>query len=145
VEKEDIDLVLRLTYDAGETVHNISQGKDRAMAKRFVQPDQVTSPRRHWTLVAVVHDEGEGKWAVAIGRWDGKHVLAMRWNGKEDNLIGNPQSRGLATWFVVPELFRRPILDRILSEWPEKKPLVDAFFAGQPATELSGPRVRRPR
>jgi hypothetical protein len=100
------------------------------MAKQFVPPDQVTSPRRHWTLVAVVHDEGEGKWAAAIGRWDGKHVFAMRWNGNDDNPIGNPQSRGLPTWFVVPDLLRRPILDTILSASPEQRPLVDHFFAG---------------
>ncbi len=29
-------------------------------------------------------------------------VLAIRWNGRADAEIGNPQSRGLATWFIVP-------------------------------------------
>ena len=27
----------------------------------------------------------------------------MRWNGSDQNPIGNPQSRGLPTWFIVPD------------------------------------------
>ena len=29
-------------------------------------------------------------------------MLAMRWNGNKENPLGNPQSRGLSTWFIVP-------------------------------------------
>jgi len=101
------------------------------MAKKFVPPAQVTSPRRHWTLVAVVLDGGEGNWAAAIGRWDGKPVLVIRWNGNDDNPIGNPQSRGLPTWFVVPDELRGSILETILRASPEKRPLVDHVFADQ--------------
>ena len=43
-------------------------------------------------------------------------VLAMRWNGTDDNVIGNPQSRGLPTWFIVPREFRLAVLDE-LSAW----------------------------
>jgi hypothetical protein len=114
----------------------VSNRKEPAMKKRivpptYVPPTQVMSPRRHWTLVAVLIDEEEGKEAAAIGRWDGKPVLVMRWNGNADNPIGNPQSRGLPTWFVVPERFREPILTKIREDKPDKKALVDGFFAEQ--------------
>jgi hypothetical protein len=66
--------------------------------------------------VAVLYDRGKRQAAVAIGRWDGEPVLAMRWNGTDDNVIGNPQSRGLPTWFIVPREFRLAVLDE-LSAW----------------------------
>jgi hypothetical protein len=53
----------------------------------------------------------------------------MRWNGNKTNPLGNPNSRGLPTWFVVPVRFQKPILDVILSVAPEKKALVDDFFS----------------
>jgi hypothetical protein len=34
----------------------------------------------------------------------------MRWNGNEESPLGNPQSRGLATWFIVPEQHWKQIL-----------------------------------
>ena len=35
----------------------------------------------------------------------------MRWNGdNDDNPIGNPQSRGLPTWFIVPDNYVEAIL-----------------------------------
>jgi hypothetical protein len=39
--------------------------------------------------------------AIALGKWDGVDVIGLRWNGDDDRPIGNPQSRGLATWFIV--------------------------------------------
>ena len=47
-------------------------------------------------------DRGPEDIAIALGKWDHSPVLAMRWNGNEENHIGNPQSRGLPTWFVLP-------------------------------------------
>ena len=45
-------------------------------------------------------------WSAAEGPWDNgglwRDVLAVRWNGSEAAEIGNPQSRGVATWFIVP-------------------------------------------
>jgi hypothetical protein len=35
--------------------------------------------------------------------WDNKYRLAIRWNGSKDNPIGNPQSRGFGTWFMLPK------------------------------------------
>lgn len=73
------------------------------MATNYISPADVISPKLHWSLIAVLEDEGPQEIALAVGRWDNKPVLAIRWNGDNDgNPIGNPQSRGLPTWFILP-------------------------------------------
>jgi hypothetical protein len=77
----------------------------------YIRPIEVTSPRRQWSLIAVLHDPKEaGKCVLALGRWENKPMLAMRWNGTAENPIGNPQSRGLPTWFIVPEMYNEPLI-----------------------------------
>jgi len=83
--------------------------EEDSMAK-YITPSAVVSPKRSWTLIAVLDEGTEGQSALAIGRWDGNVVLAMRWNGDANNPIGNPQSRGLPTWFVVPERYYDDVL-----------------------------------
>ena len=72
----------------------------------YVKPQNVNSPKSRWRLRQVLHDGGEGGWSAAEGQWDDDglwgEVLAIRWNGSEGAEIGNPQSRGLATWFIIP-------------------------------------------
>lgn len=86
------------------------------MAK-YVPPHEVTSPRRQWSLIAVIDDpEEEGSCVLALGRWENKPVLAMRWNGNAGNRIGNPQSRGLSTWFIVDDRFYDAIIGTLSSE-----------------------------
>jgi len=89
----------------------------------YIPPSEVKSPRRHFTLVAVLDDGktddapgGESSVAVAVGRWRNAEgsdevVLAIRWNGDDANPIGNPQSRGLPTWFILPRHLRRTLLE----------------------------------
>lgn len=77
----------------------------------YIKPTDVQSPKRFWSLIHVLFDGGEGQSSLAIGRWDNKPVLAMRWNGDDENPLGNPQSRGLPTWFVVPDQHWRQILE----------------------------------
>jgi hypothetical protein len=73
------------------------------MATKYVSPTSVHSPKLHWALITVLDDAGPSNIALAIGRWNGDPVLGMRWNGdNDDNPIGNPQSRGIPTWFIVP-------------------------------------------
>ena len=90
------------------------------MANDYVIPIEVTSPRRQWTLVNVIYDRGEGEAAVAAGLWEGRPVLGIRWNGVEGSPVGNPQSRGLATWFIVPDEFREAILSRLKDLEPQR-------------------------
>lgn len=98
------------------------------MSSDYVIPAEVTSPKRQWTLVKVLHDFGEGRAAVAMGLWDEKQVLAMRWNGNDENPIGNPQSRGLPTWFIVPDEFRQAILVQLQELAPENRLLATEYF-----------------
>lgn len=96
------------------------------MATKYVPATKVISPKRHWALIAVLEDEGPGESALAVGRWDNEPRLAMRWNGdNEDNPIGNPQSRGLPTWFVLPDSYIEPILGTLSSD---KVTLARNFF-----------------
>lgn len=81
----------------------------------YITPDKVTSPRRAWSLIRVLEagsseDSFEQRVAIALGKWNGKPVLGMRWNGSDGSPIGNPQSRGLPTWFIVPRRLEEAVL-----------------------------------
>lgn len=73
----------------------------------YVNPRNVNSPKSRWRLRQVLYDGGEWNWSAAEGQWDNdglwREVLAVRWNGGNGAEIGNPQSRGLPTWFIVPD------------------------------------------
>ena len=90
------------------------------MPNSYIPPNEVISPKRQWTLVSVLYDWGKNKAAIALGCWDRNPVLALRWNGNGENPIGNPQSRGLPTWFIVPDEFRDSVLYSVRNIVPEK-------------------------
>ncbi len=73
----------------------------------YIKPDQVNSPKDSWKLDSVLYDGGEGSWSAAEGKWkDGEtwnKVLAIRWNGETGKELGQPQSSGYPTWFIVPD------------------------------------------
>lgn len=86
----------------------------------YVKPGDVHAPKRRWQLFQVLFDGGDkthpkavknSTVSLAIGRWDDRPALAMRWNGTQHDPLGNPQSRGLPTWFIVPDQYVQPILD----------------------------------
>lgn len=105
----------------------------------YIRPEDVKSPRRQFTLVAILDDgktcdrpTGENSVSISIGRWkDSKGteepILGIRWNGDDANPIGNPQSRGLPTWFVVPRHLRQMILDRMPLS-PRKRAVLQEVF-----------------
>jgi len=97
------------------------------MSDIYIYPEQVISPKLHWNLIAVIDEGREGSSALAIGRWDGQLVLAMRWNGDRSNPIGHPQTRGLPTWFIIPKKYREDILNN-KSLAAEKLTLARGFF-----------------
>ena len=80
--------------------------------KTFTAPDTVLSPKGSVSNLRVLFNTGEGGWSLAKLRWNGDEALGMRWNGNADNPIGNPQSRGIATWFIVPEDLHAGLLKR---------------------------------
>jgi hypothetical protein len=69
----------------------------------YIAPDMVLSPRTMLSGLEVVYDGGELNWSLAKMIWNNEHRLGIRWNGNSDNPGGNPQSRGIATWFVLPQ------------------------------------------
>ena len=69
----------------------------------YIDPRTVLSPKNRVASVDILYDGGPGHWSVARLEYDGEERVGMRWNGEEDEAgIGNPQSRGKPTWFVVP-------------------------------------------
>jgi len=91
----------------------------------YITPEKVISPKRKWVFIAALDPAKAKDCALALGRWDGEPVLAMRWNGDTQNPIGNPQSRGLPTWFILPRQYYTAIL-RTLP--PDKITLAKNFF-----------------
>lgn len=84
-----------------------------------MDPHNVKSPRNRWILIDVLNaDMGEND-ALAVGEWEGKKTLAIRWNGDSEDDIGSPQSRGIATWFIVPSHYNKKIIE--LEQIPESK------------------------
>jgi hypothetical protein len=77
----------------------------------YVRPEEALSPKnRMGGILELIHDGGEGEMSVARILWKGKEgeeyeeVIAARWNGKQSQPLGNPVSRGRATWFVIGEI-----------------------------------------
>jgi len=71
-----------------------------------MRPEDVDSPREKLSNLTVVHNAAAEGWSVATFMWlheDGlRRRVGIRRNG-DDGEVGNPQSRGVATWFVLPE------------------------------------------
>ena len=66
----------------------------------YTPPNDVVSPKARLQLIKVLIDGGPGDVAYALARWDGNACIVFRWNGIDDQPLGNPQSRGLPTWVV---------------------------------------------
>ena len=74
----------------------------------YVKPETVDSPKGVVRVVEVLYDAGpdaDRSWSAADLTWRGNPALGIRWNGEADEPrgVGSPQSRGHATWFIVPE------------------------------------------
>jgi len=83
--------------------------------KEFFRPQDVTTPKLQWKLIKVLHEGSNdgGGYSIAAGSWDDQSVIAMRWNPCEGRPLGNPQSRGLPTWFIVPEALNKAIISTL--------------------------------
>lgn len=87
----------------------------------YVHPSLVISPKTSITpgSVRVLHDGSElreGKpwtgWSVAKLEWDGSDAVGIRWNGGGASM-GNPQSRGVPTWFILPDAVAEEVVKAI--------------------------------
>lgn len=113
-------------YVTSKQEHYVVESKTMPETPNYILPEQVTSPRRHWTLLVVLDPGDEQDIALCVGRWDNDPCLGMRWNGSADGPLGNPQSRGIPTWFMIPA---GPYADGIIDKLPpEKKKLARTFM-----------------
>jgi hypothetical protein len=70
----------------------------------YIRPEEVLSPKNMvGGVLEVIHDPGENRMSVARILWEEEEKTATRWNGSDDQPLGNPVSRGHATWFVVDD------------------------------------------
>lgn len=88
---------------------------------KYKNPQTVASPQDLIKNVQVIFDGGDGLngtqgYSIAILEdHEGKFSIGMRWNvshrecddtDKSNNVtecVGNPQSRGYSTWFILPK------------------------------------------
>jgi hypothetical protein len=79
----------------------------------YVDPITVQSPKGLVKNIHVVYDKGpvQWSWSIATLQWDDRDAVGIRWNGDADRMgNGTPQSRGHATWFIVPEEIAKAVL-----------------------------------
>lgn len=100
----------------------------------YIDPATVVSPKANWNLIEVIRNEGDGDAAMAVGTWTnadgtGGRRIAVRWNGDSNDQhgVGNPQSRGLPTWFMLPEWMHDAIITSDVIP-AEKRALVAALL-----------------
>ncbi|MBI5970640.1 MAG: hypothetical protein HY884_05750 [Deltaproteobacteria bacterium] len=80
----------------------------------YIKPKMVTSPKSSLSKIVKVHrDEGAGEWSLAELEWDNYIRLGVRWNGDSNNPIGNPQSRGISTWFILPDEIAEAVKEKL--------------------------------
>jgi hypothetical protein len=86
-----------------------------------IDPKTVLSPKASVRDLNVIFDGGLwddanprwSGWSLASLTWDGSPAVGVRWNGQVGDGVGNPQSRGLPTWFILPDPLAKDALDRV--------------------------------
>ncbi|RYU91346.1 hypothetical protein EWM62_05240 [Mucilaginibacter terrigena] len=89
----------------------------------YHDPATVWSPRDCIDNVQLLYDGGlTDVYSLAIVTWEGQERIGIRWNvnqrewadpAKASNTvrcIGEPNSRGYPTWFIMPEVFLSSLL-----------------------------------
>lgn len=79
----------------------------------YVEPVTVWAPKTSVRSLEILYNTGCNGWSVARINWEGKESIGIRWNGGNGPGIGNPQSRGNATWFILPDQLQEAILHRV--------------------------------
>ena len=82
----------------------------------YKNPKFINSPKGMVEVVEVIYDgKDDPAYSLAIIKWENIYKLGIRWNiaysewddyrkqNGQDECIGNPQSRGIPTWFVLPD------------------------------------------
>lgn len=90
---------------------------------RIRRPETVMSPRRHISEVIEIFNGGiDEPFSLAVVCWDGVYRIGIRWNitenewddplkdSGEKECVGEPNSRGYSTWFILPANFINDLL-----------------------------------
>ena len=67
-----------------------------------MKPENVNRPLKNIKDVKVIYTDETDNFSIASVLWNDNKRIAIRWNGSGDSL-GYPQSRGKATWFILPQ------------------------------------------
>lgn len=67
-----------------------------------MKPENAVCPRKSIKDLKVLYTDETDNFSIASMLWNGNKRIAIRWNGSGDSL-GYPQSRGKATWFILPQ------------------------------------------
>lgn len=89
----------------------------------YIDPITVQSPKGSVSDIDVVYDKGptQHSWSIARLTWKSNQAVGIRWNGDvSETGIGTPQSRGNATWFIVPDEIADAVLDAAATLQREK-------------------------
>lgn len=100
-----------------------------------IDPNLVNSPKASVSEKQVLYNQGE--FSVAILRWNEKEAIGTRWNGH--NNIGNPQSRGVPTWHILPIEIAIPYLKAEIAKWgltTELKVRVESYILDKDTARL---------
>ena len=84
----------------------------------YVHPTTICSPKGLVTNVRIIYDKGpdSNSWFVAKLDWAGNKSVGIRCNGTSgDEGIGTPESRDIATWFIVPEELAEAVVNTAAS------------------------------
>jgi hypothetical protein len=85
-----------------------------------MRAEDVRSPQGRIRDLRVIYTNRDEGWSIAEMEWRDRNTgewhwrIGMRWDGGEGEL-GNPQSSGHPTWFIVPE----GELSHMISEYSE--------------------------
>ena len=85
------------------------------MSSQYPDPSKVLSPKWAVKSVRVIEDQGVNRHSVARLMYEDKSIIACRWNGGEGEPHGHPNSRGIPTWFVLPDSIAKDVLSGIVS------------------------------
>jgi hypothetical protein len=72
-------------------------------------------------------------------------MLACRWNGGATEPVGHPNSRGLPTWFLIPNEMREDIMEGVIRRAMAERPSIfkelELIRHEFPITQFSGTHI----
>ena len=87
----------------------------------YIDPTTVLSPKERINDLNVLFDGGPwdkanpdwSGWSLVELSWDGSASVGIRWNGDSEARVGNPQSRGVPTWMILPDPIAEVAVERV--------------------------------